>query len=106
MKYSEMLYQERDGAAYVTFTGTPCGDVTFILSEGDITVRKTGERPFALRHRYDDAAADKYIEVTGISPGRISLRYNSFDYDIGIEMGELSERDIVYKEGIKLDFTI
>ena len=41
--------------------------MTFILGEGDITVRKTGERPFALRHRYDDAAADKYIEVTGIS---------------------------------------
>lgn len=106
MEYAEMLYDEKDGAAYITFTGTPCGDVTFILSEGDITVRKTGERPFALRHHYDSAAADKYIEVTGMSPGRISLRCNGFEYNIGIAQGEHSGSDIVYKDGIKLDFTL
>ena len=106
MEYAEMLYEEKDGAAYVTFTGTPCGDVTFIMNEGDITVRKTGDRPFALSRRYDAAAADKYIKVTGISPDRISLRYNGFDYDIGVARGGLSGNDIIYKDGIKLDFTL
>lgn len=106
MEYSDLMYEEKDGAAHLTFTGTPCGDVTFIMNEGDITVRKTGESPLVLRHMYDPAVADKYIEVTGISADRIALRYNNFDYAIGITQGELNGSDIIYKEGIKLNFTI
>lgn len=106
LEYSEMLYEEKDGAAYVTFTGTPCGDVTFIMNEDSITVRKTGERSLAFEHKYDADAAGKYITVTEVSPDRISLRYNGYDYKVGITTGELSERSIIYKDGIRLDLSI
>ena len=104
--YSEMLYEEKDGAAFVTFTGTPCGDVTFILNEDNITVRKTGQHPLSLEYRYDPEAADKYIDVTDIAPESISLRYNNFNYSIAVTAGEISENRIIYKEGIKLNLSI
>lgn len=105
MEYADMLYTEENGAAVVTFCGTPCGDVTFTMNDGNMTVRKTGDAPLILSMRCDKTAAEKYITATR-SGNVVALRYNGFDYRVGVTAGEMTATGVKYKSGIQFDFTI
>ncbi len=105
MEYTDLLYAEENGAASVTFTGTVCGDVTFTLSDAFLTVYKKGEAPLILSPRFDTCAAGKYITAASASGNGIKLRYNGFDYRIGVQAGEITGGyGIRYKDGIRVDF--
>ncbi|MHB1152168.1 MAG: polysaccharide deacetylase family protein [Eubacteriales bacterium] len=105
MKYTDMLYTEENGAAVVTFTDTCCGDIIFKLNDGEMTVHKTGEAPLILSPRFDDSSADRYIAVTGAGENGIMLRYNGFDYRVGIKCGKLTNKyGVIYNNGICLNF--
>jgi hypothetical protein len=104
MEYTDMLYAENNGTAAVTFTGTPCGDVTFTMNDENMTVMKTGDSPLILTYRYDGAAAGKYITMSRTG-NEITFHYNGFDYRVGVT-GEMTATGVKYKNGIKFDFTI
>lgn len=97
MAFEEMIYNEKGKTASVTFTKTVCGTITFTLDENSITV--FSDKPLSLIPRYAPIIS-KWIESAKADTlqKKIFLKYNSFDYSIEIEKGQLKENFIVSSE--------
>ena len=81
MPYTRMRYRELDGAAVIEFSGTPCGEVTFILEEEGIRISKTGAAPIYLTLCGDRTAAD-FPEIGVEGEGTLRYIYRAYPYRI------------------------
>lgn len=105
MEYDEMIYQEKNGEAIVIFTGTPCGDVTFTLSEKGFSVDYAGDTPLLLAHVYNDAAAS-IPGIKLVSDKKLELSYDDFVYNVELEVGLFTNKDIIKSEGKSLSINL
>ncbi|MBQ9806972.1 MAG: hypothetical protein IJW49_10775 [Clostridia bacterium] len=82
---------EEPNACTVTLTGTPHGTVVFTLREAEITVEcEKGELVLVPKYA---SVAKNLVTHTAADPasGRLTLRYNNFDYGLTVTEGKLFE---------------
>ena len=86
MPFGEMRYTESDGAALVTFTGTPCGDVTFTLSESGIRIQADRDAGLRFVNRFAPDA-DGLPQMRRLGPAALGLTYEGFAYTLALDKG-------------------
>lgn len=86
MPFKEMRYAESDGAALVAFTGTPCGDVTFTLSESGIRIQADREAGLRFVNRFAPDA-DGLPHTRRLGPAALGLTYEGFTYALTLDKG-------------------
>ena len=91
MEFDQMLYEEKDGNAYVTFTDTPCGDVTWCLTETGLVITKTKDVPFYLVPVYGAFVRDM-ITVKQATTEALTLCFREYAYTIQLEDGFFDEQ--------------
>jgi hypothetical protein len=101
MSYTDMLYEEEDGKAVVTFKGTPCGDVTFTLTERGFSVSKTNDTPLMLAYIYDDLGIEIPV-INQVSEQELMLRHGDYMYNVKVICGRLVSGKFIYPEDDKL----
>ncbi|MPM67559.1 hypothetical protein SDC9_114482 [bioreactor metagenome] len=106
MAFEKMTYREKEHTAVLTFTGTACGTITITLDEKNVTI--ISGKPLSLIPCYAPVIS-KWIESAKADSilGKITLKYNSFDYAVEVAQGTLSENFEVSSQNnnikIKLD---
>lgn len=90
MTYQDMIYEETNGEAKVTFKGTPCGDVIFKLNENGIYVGKTSDTPAMLVYMYDSKAVG-LPEIKLASENKLDFKYKGHRYSVELSIGEFND---------------
>lgn len=93
--FQSMDYKEVGTDAVVTFTGTACGEITFLLCEAGIRITGEGESSFELHALFDKSA--KQLPSLEMHQNSIHLNYRGFPYSIIIEQGsvDMDDRPVV-----------
>lgn len=101
MPFGTVIYSEENGRAILQFLDTPCGEVTFRLSESGVHITKTGAKAFLLKPAYNQQiTAIPDMNVT--SEQRLVLRYRDFSYSVCLSAGRIEETGILYMENEQL----
>lgn len=79
LPYTEMQYAEAGGTAVVTFSGTPCGEVVFTLTEEGASITKTGAAPLYLTLR-GDRTADGFPDIHIEGADTLCYTYRTYPY--------------------------
>jgi hypothetical protein len=98
MPYIDLVYQEISGNAVVTFTGTPCGDVTFTLTENGINIQKTSDTPLRLVSVQHEGAPN-FPEIRQASDKEIELCYRGYHYHVKVSKGTVVDQNTICSEG-------
>lgn len=105
MTFSDMIYTEENGSAVVTFTGTPCGDVTFTLTENGFDVSKTSDAPLSFTNLYNEAASG-LPSIKRISDKVIEFCYRNYKYNVILKNGTVNTDNIMYAEGNEISIAL
>jgi hypothetical protein len=98
MEYVDMLYAEKDENAIITFTGTPCGDIIFTLTENGIHISKTNNKKALILAFIYDESASGLPSMRQVSDKELEILYREYKYSVKLMNGAFVENNKIYTE--------
>ena len=97
LAYEELVYEEIENNAVVTFKGTVLGDVKFTLAENEITVE--AEKEITLNPVYSENSFNTYVEKAEVCGNEYKFTYNGFSYGVKATEGKICGKSLVSENG-------